>query len=93
MQPAEIDALLEAHPAVAEACVFGISDSVSGEIVAAAVSSAPDEEVDIERLRNWCATRLRRAAIPERWFVVDKLPRSERGKINRDAVRRALVGD
>jgi acyl-CoA synthetase (AMP-forming)/AMP-acid ligase II len=93
VQPAEIDALLEAHPAVAEACVFGISDSVSGEIVAAAVSSAPDEEVDIERLRNWCATRLRRAAIPERWFVVDKLPRSERGKINRDAVRRALVGD
>jgi acyl-CoA synthetase (AMP-forming)/AMP-acid ligase II len=93
VQPAEIDALLETHPAVAEACVFGISDSVSGEIVAAAVSCAPDEKVDIECLRNWCATRLRRAAIPERWFVVDKLPRNERGKINRDAVRRALVRD
>ncbi len=40
VQPAEIDALLETHPAVAEACVFGVADAVSGEIVAAAVRPA-----------------------------------------------------
>jgi acyl-CoA synthetase (AMP-forming)/AMP-acid ligase II len=93
VQPAEIDALLETHPAVAEACVFGVADAASGEIVAAAVRPAADENVSAEALAQWCATRLRREAIPERWFVVDKLPRNERGKINRDAVRRLLIGD
>jgi oxalate---CoA ligase len=93
VQPAEIDALLETHPAVSEACVFGMADTVSGEIVAAAVRLAPNEDVSIEALRQWCATRLRREAIPERWFVVDSLPRNERGKINRDAVRRLTAGD
>jgi acyl-CoA synthetase (AMP-forming)/AMP-acid ligase II len=93
VQPAEIDALLEAHPAVGEACVFGVDDAVSGEIVAAAVHIAAGENVSAETLAQWCATRLRREAIPERWFMVDKLPRNERGKINRDAVRRLLIGD
>lgn len=93
VQPAEIDALLESHPAVAEACVFGMADAVSGEVVAAAVHAAPGANVSGEILAQWCATRLRREAIPERWFMVDKLPRNDRGKINRDAVRRLLAGD
>ena len=93
VQPSEIDALLETHPAVSEACVFGIADTVSGEIVAAAVCLAPDKNVTAEALKTWCADRVRREAIPERWFMVDKLPRNDRGKINRDAVRQSLVED
>lgn len=91
VQPAEIDALLEAHPAVAEACVFGIPDYAGGEAVAAAVCITPGQTSDIESLRQWCATKIRREAIPERWFIVDKLPRNERGKVNRDAVRVKFV--
>ena len=91
VQPAEIDTLLETHPAASEACVFGIAHAISGEIVAAAVRLAPGENLSAEALRHWCATRLRHEAIPERWFIVDKLARNERGKINRDAVRRSLV--
>jgi acyl-CoA synthetase (AMP-forming)/AMP-acid ligase II len=93
VQPTEIDALLQSHPAVAEACAFGVGDAVSGEIVAVAVCLAPGANATIEALKAWCAARLRREAIPERWFVVDKLPRNERGKISRAAVRRALVRD
>ena len=93
IQPAEIDAVLESHPAVAEACVFGLADAVSGEVVAAAVRPTPGANIGGEALAQWCAERLRREAIPERWFMVDKLPRNDRGKVNRDAVRRSLVGD
>ncbi len=93
VQPAEIDALLETHPGVSEACVFGIPDRVSGEIVAAAVHFAPGGTVDVEALREWCTTKVRRDAIPEKWFVVEKLPRNERGKVNRQAVRRMLIGE
>jgi acyl-CoA synthetase (AMP-forming)/AMP-acid ligase II len=91
VQPAEIDALLETHPAVSEACVFSIPDPVSGQIVAAAVRLAAGAKADAESLRQWCATRLRHEAIPERWFIVDEIPRNKRGKINREDVRQRLT--
>ncbi len=91
VQPSEIDALLETHPAVSEACVFGIPDLVSGQIVAAAVCLAAGAKADAESLRQWCTTRLRHEAIPEQWFVLDQIPRNKRGKINRDDVRQMLT--
>jgi acyl-CoA synthetase (AMP-forming)/AMP-acid ligase II len=91
VQPSEIDALLEAHPAVSEACVFGIPDLVSGQIVAAAICLAAGAKADPQSLRQWCATRLRHEAIPERWFIVDEIPRNKRGKVNRDDVRQRLT--
>jgi oxalate---CoA ligase len=91
VQPSEIDALLEAHPAVSEACVFGIPDLVSGQIVAAAACLVAGATADAESLRQWCATRLRHEAIPERWFIVDEIPRNKRGKINRNDVRERLT--
>jgi acyl-CoA synthetase (AMP-forming)/AMP-acid ligase II len=38
VQPAEIDRLIESHPAVRRACVFGLADDAGGESVAAAVA-------------------------------------------------------
>ena len=91
VQPSEIDALLETHPAVSEACVFGIPDIVSGQLVAAAVCLAAGAKADPESLRQWCAKRLRHEAIPERWFIVDEIPRNKRGKISREDVRQKLT--
>jgi oxalate---CoA ligase len=91
VQPAEIDMVIEAHPAVAEACVFGIPDPISGEIIGAAVRLAQQDGVDAHGLEAWCRERLRRGAVPERWFMVESIPRNVRGKVNRDAVRRRLL--
>ena len=93
VQPAEIDALLESHPAVAEACVFGISDPLGGEAIGAAVRLAKGASADPQSLQAWCRERLRRDAVPERWFIVSDIPRNARGKVSRDAVRRTLVRD
>jgi oxalate---CoA ligase len=91
IQPAEIDALLERHPAVADACVFAIEDQIAGEIVAAAVKLADGANETAEGLRLWCRERLCREAVPERWFLVPEIPRNARGKVGRDAVRRHLL--
>jgi acyl-CoA synthetase (AMP-forming)/AMP-acid ligase II/thioesterase domain-containing protein len=88
IQPAEIDLLLERHPAVAEACTFGIPDPISGEVLGAVVRLAKDARANQESLRAWCRDRLRQGAIPDRWFFVDEIPRNARGKVNRDVVRR-----
>jgi thioesterase domain-containing protein len=91
VQPAEIDTLLERNPAVAEACVFGISDPLGGEAIAAAIRLADGAHANPESLQAWCRERLRREAVPESWFFVSEIPRTARGKVSRDAVRRGLV--
>ena len=91
VQPAEIDVLLESHPAIAEACTFAIPDPISGEVVGTAIRFATGAPPNLDDVRSWCRERLRKEATPERWFVVDQIPRSARGKVNRDAVRRILV--
>ena len=91
IQPAEIDMLLETHPAVTEACVFAIPDPISGECVGAAIRLENGASVDVDNLRSWCGERLRREAVPEHWFIVEDIPRNARGKVNRDAVYRTLA--
>lgn len=91
VQPAELDVLLETHPAVAEACVFGIPDPMGGEAVAAAIRLVKGEHVSAVQLQSWCGQRLRRAAVPEHWFFVPEIPRTSRGKVSRSEVRRILT--
>ena len=93
VQPAEIDALLEKNPAVAESCVFGIADPLGGEAVAAAIRLRDDAKTTAESLQAWCRQRIRREAVPEHWFIVADIPRNARGKVNRDSVRRSLINE
>ncbi|MEO8559323.1 MAG: fatty acid--CoA ligase family protein [Rhodospirillales bacterium] len=88
VQPAEIDMLLERHPEVAEACCFGIADDILGEKIGVAVCALPGQSLDIDALRQWCRSRLHAAAVPERWFTVSDIPKTDRGKIKRDEVMR-----
>jgi len=91
VHPEEIDLLLERHDDVVEACAFGIPDEISGEIVGAAVRLADGASAGVDQLRSWCAERIRRECVPERWFVVGEIPKTDRGKINRHAVMRAVT--
>ncbi len=89
----EIDALLERHPSVIEACAFSLPDPLSGETVAAAVVFAPDAPTTLDALKDWCVGEIRREALPSRLFALPVLPRTDRGKLNRDVVRAACLPD
>jgi len=91
IQPAELDMLVEGHPAVEEACTFAIPDAVAGEIVAIAVRLKQGATENAESLALWCRERIRRAAVPERWYFVAELPRTPRGKMRRNEVYQALA--
>ena len=86
VQPAEIDLLLERHSAVAEACCFGMPDDILGEKIAVAIVPAGAAAPDLAALKAWCRERLHAASVPERWFIVGEIPRTDRGKIRREAV-------
>lgn len=84
---AEIDLLLERHPLVREACAFPLEDAVHGEIVGVAVAIESGQKIDETDLRNWCRQHIRREAVPDRFFILDALPSSERGKRARGKMR------
>ena len=72
----EVEAAIYAHPAVAEASVFGLPDERMGEIVGAVVYLKPGEQMERESLMQFLADDLARFKIPERiWLVKEPLPK------------------
>jgi cyclohexanecarboxylate-CoA ligase len=87
--PAEVERVLEAHPAVAQAVVVGYADDRLGQRVAACVIARGP--FDLEACRTWFAARgVARFKTPERVVVVDRMPTLSLGKPDRGAVA-ALV--
>ncbi|WP_419909216.1 class I adenylate-forming enzyme family protein [Hoeflea sp.] len=87
IQAEEIDMLLERHPAIDEACAFGIDDPASGEVVAAAIVLSKGAAADTQAIRQWCRDRVRSEAVPAVLYLLDEIPRNDRGKIVRSQVR------
>jgi len=81
--PAEVEAALESHPAVAEAAVFGRPDPEWGERVVAAVVLREGASADPEDLRAHAAGRLARFKVPKEVELRAALPRTASGKVRR----------
>jgi len=89
ISPREIDETLLAHPAVAEAVCFGVTDAKYGEEVAAAVvlRGAATEEALIAH----CRERLAAVKAPKKIYMVTQIPRTATGKIQRRNVAAAFA--
>jgi acyl-CoA synthetase (AMP-forming)/AMP-acid ligase II len=79
--PSEIDDVLLAHPAVAEAAAFGVPDAKYGEEVWAAVVLKGD--ADAEQLQAFCRDHLADFKVPKVIRIVSAIPQNETGKIER----------
>lgn len=93
--PAEVESLLVAHPAVAEAAAVGIPDEVKGEALLAVVVLRPGA-TDSPELRRDLAARitasLGKALAPQAVEVVPELPKTRNAKVLRRVVRAAYLG-
>jgi long-chain acyl-CoA synthetase len=85
--PAEVEAVLAAHPAVLEAAVFGVPDATWGERVHATVVPTPGQTLDIDDLASFCRERLANFKRPRGVDVVSALPRSGAGKVLKRELR------
>jgi long-chain acyl-CoA synthetase len=85
--PTEVEEVIYQHPAVAEACVFGVPDPYRGETVKAAVVLKDGANATEAELIDWCKERLAKYKVPQSVEFRKQLPKSTIGKI----LRRKLV--
>jgi fatty-acyl-CoA synthase len=87
--PAEVEAVLHEHPAVADAAVVGVPDERWGEVGVAFV--VPRGEVSEEALVRFVRERLARFKAPKAVRFVDALPRSGMNKVLKDELRASVT--
>jgi len=92
VHPRDVEIALESHPAVVEACVFGVPDERWGEGVAAWVQVRAGAVVTADELTTHARQTLAGFKVPRRIRIVADLPRSPAGKpLRREAQREETV--
>jgi acyl-CoA synthetase (AMP-forming)/AMP-acid ligase II len=88
---AEVEALLFAHPSVADAAVIGVPDHAMGERVGAVVVPRPGASVELADLRAFAAGELAAFKQPEHLYVVEEIPKTPTGKTDKRQLREQLL--
>jgi len=89
--PQEVERVLLAHPDVEEVCVVSVPDEEWGERVAAAVVLKEGSSLQLEELIAFCKGRLAGYKCPRVLHVMEELPRTPLGKVDREALKRVLT--
>lgn len=79
--PAEVEAMLYAHPAVREACVIGARDAYRGETVKALIVLKEKESVTAAAITDWAREKMAAFKVPRIVEFVGELPKTATGKI------------
>jgi acyl-CoA synthetase (AMP-forming)/AMP-acid ligase II len=87
--PSDIDAVVERFAAATDVCAFALDDPIYGQAVGMAVVLNDTNDETIRGLFDWMKSRLAEHKMPSRWWTMEAIPRTSRGKINRDAVKAA----
>lgn len=91
--PAEAEQAIARHPAVGEVACFGVPDEEMGEQLRAFVVPAdPSAPPTTDELVNHCRSLLAGYKCPKTIDVVDELPRTPVGKLDKRAMRAAALG-
>ena len=79
--PAEIENMINEHPAVGQVAIVGIPDDRMGEVGYAYVIPRLNAQITPEELREWCRAKMANYKVPRYFEIVDALPLNASGKV------------
>jgi acyl-CoA synthetase (AMP-forming)/AMP-acid ligase II len=85
--PLEVDAVLLAHPLIADAAAVGVPDKIYGEEVICYVVARAGSGLSEAAVLQHCAAHLPAAKVPKQVVMIAELPKSDRGKVLRDRLK------
>jgi HIP---CoA ligase len=85
--PAEIENMINEHPAVGQVAVIGVPDERMGEVGYAFVIPRLNAAVDTDELRAWCREKMANYKVPRTFEIVTELPLNATGKVAKDTLR------
>ncbi|OXS73251.1 long-chain fatty acid--CoA ligase [Lysinibacillus sp. KCTC 33748] len=85
--PQEVEQCILRHQLVQEVAVIGIADEYWGEIVVAFIVCQNQDETILEEIKEICNKHLGRYKIPKKIIVIDELPKTSVGKIDKKALQ------
>jgi len=87
--PQEIERFVGSHPDVEECAIIGVSDAEFGEAAVAFVAARAGTGLNSEALHAYCKPELG-IKTPRRWLLLDALPKTPNGKIDKATLRASL---
>ncbi|MGI8807435.1 MAG: class I adenylate-forming enzyme family protein [Acidimicrobiales bacterium] len=91
VSPSEVETAVRLHPGVADSAVLAVPDPVLGEAVCACVVPRDPGAPDLVELRAFLAPVLARHKLPDELCLIDAVPRTTIGKVDRPALAAAVV--
>ena len=91
--PREIEEFLYRHPKIQDVQVFGIPDPRYGEELCAWIRLRDGDEAMAEEIRTFCQGQIAHFKIPRHIKFVDDFPMTVTGKIQKFAMREAMIGE
>lgn len=89
----EVEDVLYRHPAVLEVAVIGVPDERWGETPMALVVARPGLQPEVEELREFCRANMAHFKVPTRYQLVESLPRTATGKLQKFQLRAQYWAD
>jgi acyl-CoA synthetase (AMP-forming)/AMP-acid ligase II len=90
--PGDIDSVVEQFETALDVSSFACEDHLYGQNIGMAVVLKSHDDETIRSLHEWMRRHLGEHQMPVRWYVVDSIPRTSRGKINRAKVAETCAG-
>jgi carnitine-CoA ligase len=88
----EVETVVAAHPAVAEAAVIGVPSELGEDDILLIVTVQPDRDLDYVELLDFCSARMPYFCVPRYVEIVNELPKTVIGRVRKDVLRSRGVG-
>jgi len=89
--PSEVERVLLTHPSIREACVVGVDEELWGQRVSAMITLHPGANTSSDELQTFCRQHLAGYKLPREIRLVDTLPQTASGKIQRSEVQKFFI--